>query len=98
VRRPLPGVERRQSPEQELDERASVHVYADVGVGLRPCPAPEIGHGAAAGELRLALDRNMAVLGLDELRPEGVCDRDCVVDRRAAEPLGVSVEPVEEVI
>ena len=54
--------------------------------GVLPGPVPQVDDGAAAAELRLAVDVDVAVQRLHDPGPEHLRDRDRVVDRRALGP------------
>ena len=101
-RRQRPGsgraasAERRDPLEQELEERVRVDLDSDLRVRRTVGPAPAVDDGAAAVQLRLQLDLDVEVLGADDPGPEGVRERDRVVDRGAVPAVGALVVLLEE--
>ena len=69
---------------EQLEETVRVDVDADVCVRLLPGAVPEVDDRPAAAQLRLAVDVHVPGQRLHDPGPEDLCDRDCVVDRRAS--------------
>ena len=64
-------------------KRVDVDLDADVNVRRPVRAVPEVDDGATSAELRLELDLHVAMPCLDDARPDQVCDRNGVVDRRS---------------